>query len=222
MASNCPPQLHLTLPTNTTSFKRSFEEFGFDLESPVGNEASGSGSSSQSSGSGHDRNKRPRSASTFSDETGSGDDAISLVIPTVGTGTTSSESEEAHSASTNPTRPSSATSLSIEMPTTSLEPPRLPTPEIQDIEMSDYPLAQEEDEVEEREEGIFDEEEEQPIVEPYRLTLSFDDEPRAETPPPMLPPLATLAPLSDNDEHEASYDGIDGAFASLPPCLSCS
>ncbi|KAJ7929979.1 hypothetical protein B0H13DRAFT_909253 [Mycena leptocephala] len=30
-----PPQLQLSLPPNTTSFKRSFEQFGFDLESPL-------------------------------------------------------------------------------------------------------------------------------------------------------------------------------------------
>jgi hypothetical protein len=36
MFSNCLPQLQLGLQSNTTSFKHSFEQFGFDLESPGG------------------------------------------------------------------------------------------------------------------------------------------------------------------------------------------
>ena len=39
MSTNCPPQLQLSIQPNTTSFKRSFEQFGFDLGSPVGSGA---------------------------------------------------------------------------------------------------------------------------------------------------------------------------------------
>ncbi|KAJ7682592.1 hypothetical protein DFH06DRAFT_1464268 [Mycena polygramma] len=74
-----PPQLHLSLHTNT-SFKRSFEEFGFDLESPapprvlepVDGSSSSTASSASSSTSSPDvgdenRRKRARSASSLSD-----------------------------------------------------------------------------------------------------------------------------------------------------------
>ncbi|KAF8664224.1 hypothetical protein AX16_000787 [Volvariella volvacea WC 439] len=35
MSSHYPPQLQLSLPAGATSFKRTFEEFGFDLDSPT-------------------------------------------------------------------------------------------------------------------------------------------------------------------------------------------
>ncbi|KAJ7094575.1 hypothetical protein B0H15DRAFT_129066 [Mycena belliarum] len=76
--SSSPPQLHLSLPPNTTSFKRSFEQFGFDLESPSGprahdsidgtsTSASGQSSSSTSPDGDENRRKRARSAGSLSD-----------------------------------------------------------------------------------------------------------------------------------------------------------
>jgi hypothetical protein len=63
MSSNCPPQLQLSLQTNTTSFKRSFGQFGFDLESPGGATDAGGSEVNNS----NDRNIRARSASSFSE-----------------------------------------------------------------------------------------------------------------------------------------------------------
>ncbi|KAF8880670.1 hypothetical protein BD779DRAFT_1548379 [Infundibulicybe gibba] len=146
MSSNCPPQLHLSLPQNTTSFKRSFEQFGFDLESPSSStDASGSGLPSD----GHDRTKRARSASSFSDSGGSVGSSRSSTIAS-GSSTNSIEVSRPISTSSDQRRLSSLSaarnsSLHSPLPThvTSHEPPRLPTPEIQDIEMMpDYSMAE--------------------------------------------------------------------------------
>ncbi len=181
MSSNCPPQLQLSLHPNTTSFKRSFEQFGFDLASPV--EVSGSGSND-----GNDRNKRARSESSFSDRT---DSTASSQSSTLTSGSSSSSS-----LSSNEDEPS-LTGVLSENP---LGPPRLPTPVIQDIEMPDYPSA---------ERNSFDSLSSQVQTEHnYRLSLrrfhAFDSQDtilrqsrqsspaisRIPTPPPVLPPLS--------------------------------
>jgi hypothetical protein len=181
MSSNCPPQLQLSLHPNTTSFKRSFEQFGFDLASPV--EVSGSGSND-----GNDRNKRARSESSFSDRT---DSTASSQSSTLTSGSSGSSSP-----SSNEDEPS-LTGVLSENP---LGPPRLPTPVIQDIEMPDYPST---------EPNSLDSLSSQVQTEhSYRLSLrrfnAFDNQDailrqsrqsspaisRIATPPPVLPPLS--------------------------------
>jgi hypothetical protein len=66
MSSSDPPQLRLSLPQTASTFKRSFEQFGFDLESSVDSTivASSSGTDEHRPGpSNGDRNKRARSSS---------------------------------------------------------------------------------------------------------------------------------------------------------------
>ncbi|TEB27930.1 hypothetical protein FA13DRAFT_1776230 [Coprinellus micaceus] len=135
-----PPQLHLSIPPSTTSFKRSFEQFGFDLDdSPIpGNDGGsnqldqGSGSSSGPGGSGlrpgpsvgagtasaigrdNNRNKRARSASS---ETNSSSGRSSR-----------SNYQSVSSGSSSMHRLSARPSLEV--------PPRLPTPDV-DVDMSD-------------------------------------------------------------------------------------
>ncbi|RDB29834.1 hypothetical protein Hypma_013932 [Hypsizygus marmoreus] len=140
MSSNCPPQLHLELPPNTTSFKRSFDQFGFDLDSPLGaSDATQGGSGSN----GHDRNKRARSASSFSDDNGSINSSQSSTIASGSSsmGPDAQDSSQSALAATRPTAVLSAPSFSITLTRAPLEPPRLPTPEIQDIDMADYTLV---------------------------------------------------------------------------------
>jgi hypothetical protein len=71
MTSNnpsAPPQLHLSIPVNTTSFKRTFEQFGFDLEENNATAgASGSGASVVREGR-ERREKRARSSESSEDE----------------------------------------------------------------------------------------------------------------------------------------------------------
>lgn len=172
MSSNCPPQLQLSIQPNTTSFKRSFEQFGFDLESPVVTDA---GATAATSDGRNERNKRARSASSFDSETSSN----------LSSDTTASTSSSGSSAISE-----GGAIDSFAVPT-SIEPPRLPTPELQDVEMPDYP-AGEPTEVER--EGLRGSEQ-------YRLSLGrfndFDNEiavlrqppSTTTTSPPTLPPL---------------------------------
>lgn len=205
MSSNCPPQLHLTLPASTTSFKRSFEQFGFDLESPVvvGTDNSSSGSTNR-----NDRNKRARSASSFSDSDESVGSSQSSTVASTSTETSAehNEGENNDQSALTTTRPPSVvvpTNLSISIVHSSLEPPRLPTPDIEDIEMPDYPLEDTHESEEDPDAAM------QPLpTEPYQLSLqrfhAFDSQisalrrsrsrsptlERSPTPPPTLPPLA--------------------------------
>jgi len=185
-----PPQLHLTLPSNTTSFKRSFEQFGFDLESPVGGPeagSSGSGSSGRSDNGRNSRNKRARSASSLSD----GNDSLrsSASSSTFTSGSSDISFSEGSGASG-----SSAVVSAV-------SPPRIPTPDIQDIEMPDYRS----DQVQHRPPSQVS-----PAVssdENYRILLDGRNDtripsvrqppslPRSPTPPPTLPPLL----LEDED-----------------------
>lgn len=177
MSSRCPPQLQLTLQPNTTSFKRSFEQFGFDLPSPVeGSEGS--------SNDGNDRNKRARSETSFSDSTDSTD------------GSQASMLASASSISLSPLRTSNGISGTGLSSNTSFGPPRLPTPDIEDIQMPDYPTD------DRSSEDSFSQNQTR-----YRLSLgslntldsgnniqpsrpSSPSYPRLPTPPPVLPPIA--------------------------------
>ncbi|KAG6908281.1 hypothetical protein DXG01_005382 [Tephrocybe rancida] len=217
MSSNCPPQLHLELPPNTTSFKRSFDQFGFDLESPLG-AADGAGASTSD---GNDRNKRARSASSFSDD----DRSIGSSSSSTLASSSSPISGEAIHRSSIGSHISTAQRLgapriSLNIGRSSLEPPRLPTPEIQDIDMIDYPLP--ETEVAEEDPVIPQPSASVEVAasraeESYRLSLerfnAFDTQisalrrsrspsmPRSPTPPPVLPPLELLgeeAPMNTN------------------------
>jgi hypothetical protein len=133
MSSNCPPQLQLSLQSSTTSFKRSFEQFGFDLESHEGaTEAAGSGGSN-----GNDRNKRARSASSFSE---SSDSMDSSHLSSIASGSSGSSLSRHGDIAVNDSTSSPIVALGASLSTHgALEPPRLPTPDIQDIEMPDYP-----------------------------------------------------------------------------------
>ncbi|KAG2343393.1 hypothetical protein BDR05DRAFT_962902 [Suillus weaverae] len=75
MSSEYPSHLHVSFAPNATSFKRTFEQFGYDSGSPMTSalQASGSGTTthnvptgSSSSSSGNERNKRARSTSSSS------------------------------------------------------------------------------------------------------------------------------------------------------------
>ncbi|KAI0295690.1 hypothetical protein BC826DRAFT_266445 [Russula brevipes] len=66
MSSSDPPQIRLSLPQSASNFKRSFDQFGFDLDSPLDSTAlaSSSGTDEHRPGpSNTDRNKRARSNS---------------------------------------------------------------------------------------------------------------------------------------------------------------
>jgi hypothetical protein len=192
MSSNCPPQLQLSLQTNTTSFKRSFEQFGFDLESPGGDtDAGGSGGNN-----GNDRNKRARSASSFSEGSDSVDSSHLSTIASGSSGSSPSRRGDANDLTTSSIAGSGA-SLSSH---SALEPPRLPTPDIQDIEMPDYPVDNSESFADSLSPQVPDPEDR------YRLPMDrynpFRNEtglrrpqsssslvPRSPTAPPVLPPL---------------------------------
>ncbi|KAF5367479.1 hypothetical protein D9758_003709 [Tetrapyrgos nigripes] len=197
-----PPQLHLALPSNTTSFKRSFEQFGFDLESPVGGPeagSSGSGSSRQSGNGRHSRNKRARSASSLSE----GDDSLRS---SVSSATFTSGSSETSISEGSSDGPSGVTAVS-----SAVSPPRIPTPDIQDIEMPDY---QQEDAQLQPSEASF------PVSdEDYRLSLeelsSLESLHRPSTilrspsPPPTLPPLVL-------EESTSSIPFLDSTAQPMP------
>ncbi|KAG6888401.1 hypothetical protein C0992_008557 [Termitomyces sp. T32_za158] len=209
MSSNCPPQLHLELPPNTTSFKRSFDQFGFDLDSPQG----ASDAAGASASDGNDRNKRARSASSFSDD----DDSItSSSSSTLASGSSpiSGDSSTHDSLSSHLAPPTRAAvpHLSLNISRSALEPPRLPTPEIQDIDMADYPPREPGETGEaspvSQANSISAASPTSQAEEHYRLSLerfnAFDSQiaalrrsrspslPRSPTPPPVLPPLELL------------------------------
>ncbi|KAJ3933330.1 MAG: hypothetical protein NXY57DRAFT_25176 [Lentinula lateritia] len=200
MSSNCPPQLHLTLPANTTSFKRSFEQFGFDLEeSPItsGVEPGGSSAGNRASGSAGNRNgrtgnerKRARSASSLSD----GGESFSSSRSSSFTSSSDTSLSEDNVPTAEPSRSSSTRLVTTLVDT---HPPRLPTPDIsdiQDIEMLDY------------EEGPAADTNSTSSTNEYRFTIEAFHESDSEieilqqsrsphsrrlpTPPPTLPPLS--------------------------------
>lgn len=148
MSSNCPPQLRLSLHgENGTSYKRSFEQYDFDLDTPFnsmgggggGGEAGGS-SSGIGSGSGNERNKRARSQNSFPDSEEGAGSSSSPVVRVFGTAVSSEMNIEDGSLSgLSATRPHSFTD-NVSNPPSELAsfpgPPRLPTPIPLDIEMA--------------------------------------------------------------------------------------
>ena len=198
MSSNCPPQLQLSLQPSTTSFKRSFEQFGFDLESPGGaTDAGGSGASN-----GNDRNKRARSASSFSEASDSMDSSHLSTVPSGSSGSSPPRHEADPGVNESTTSPIPVLSATLSTHT-ALQPPRIPTPDIQDVEMPHYPADGHDSE-------SFSDSLASRVPDPedrYRLSVNrynpFDTEmsglhnplsnsplvPRSPTPPPILPPL---------------------------------
>ncbi|KAG6820021.1 hypothetical protein H0H93_006359 [Arthromyces matolae] len=210
-------ELHLELPPSTTSFKRSFDQFGFDLESPLGaSDAVGS-----SLNDGNDRNKRARSASSFSDDDRSIESSSSSTLASASSSMSPGSANDSSLSSHILTAPRlTVPHLSLNIARSSLEPPRLPTPEIQDIDMTDYPLPEPEGVEEETSTSrtvVSTTSNASQAEENYRLSLerfnAFDTQisalrrsrspslPRAQTPPPVLPPLELLgaeAPINTN------------------------
>ncbi|THH18152.1 hypothetical protein EW146_g2788 [Bondarzewia mesenterica] len=144
MSSTDPPQLHINLPSNTTSFKRSFEEFGFDLDSPIdasGGSASGSNDNSIAN-EGGERCKRARSESSSSGSLGiSG--SSSMVASSSGSSRISSLS--GHSRSSSPVRsamyPPAVASVAGSSAVV-IEPSIVSSVEEQDVEMTDSPPSE--------------------------------------------------------------------------------
>ncbi|KAJ3772879.1 hypothetical protein FB446DRAFT_734970 [Lentinula raphanica] len=203
MSSNCPPQLHLTLPANATSFKRSFEQFGVDLEeSPITNiaEPGGSGAGNRASGSADSGNtrtgnerKRARSASSLSD----GNDSLNSSRSS----TFTASSDTSLSEDNEPIAESSGSSMSRLVsaitPFVDPHPPRLPTPDIQDIEMPDYgqeavvdPNTETAPSSNDHRHYIEEPHTPDPAIDVQRLPRSSSPNSRRYlTPPPTLPPL---------------------------------
>ena len=204
MSSNRPPQLQLSLHgEHGTSFKRSFEQFGFDLGTPL-DEAGGSALSGVDSGGGNDRNKRARSESSLSNSDEVAESSGSSEGGAAGSsGATSIENDGLSGVSV--TRPISLTDNVRLAPPVRAEPPRLPTPHFDDIHMS-----------------ILDDSEplsSAPIAsasasnrhENYRISLerfnAFDNEisalrqpaSRSSASPPILPPLSSAAEGEDGE-----------------------
>ncbi|KIK63979.1 hypothetical protein GYMLUDRAFT_195709, partial [Collybiopsis luxurians FD-317 M1] len=195
MSSNCPPQLHLTIPPNATSFKRSFSQFGLDL-SPVAGGADAGDSSEASNGvsreggsistrTGNER-KRARSASSLSDGNDSLRSSRSSTF-TASSDTSLSEDNQPVAGSSGSSSSHLVTAISPSVP------PRLPTPDIHDVEMPDYQQHASQA---------------SPSGEDYRISLAFDSDIdilphsrrlRSPTPPPILPPLS----LSEEEDQSA-------------------
>lgn len=236
MSSELPPQLQLRLPPNSTSFKRSFEEYGFDLPSPSGSESPGSSSN------GNERNKRPRSASSHSDNEnspeGSQSSTSSLSSASYAHSSQNSLSADARSA-LSATRPSSSSATNELHSTRPFhEMPVLPNPVIQDVEMLSFLAPDAPTTQLSRTSPVVSPPAPQPN-EQLRLSLerfnTFDTElaalrrsrslaPRTTTPPPTLPPLmlsddqpdlsaAALPYLHPEHRTGASPRGVQGTSA---------
>ncbi|KAJ6539547.1 hypothetical protein B0H19DRAFT_364262 [Mycena capillaripes] len=160
-----PPQLHLSLPPNTTSFKRSFEQFGFDLESPSsvpraqepidGTSSTASSSSSNTTSPDGDENRRKRArSSSLSDPEDRSSEASSSTLSSFA----STDSFSHSNASQAPRRHllldlglgrglGSSVALGLGMAAAELQlgratsepPPRIPTPELLETEDVDMP-----------------------------------------------------------------------------------
>lgn len=235
MSSNCPPQLHLSIQPSTTTFKRSFEQFGFDLDSPVGaTDAGGSGTDN-----GNERNKRARSSSSFSQSSDSTDTSrVTASTLASGSESNSSISRDEPSAITNEIQTVHSTARPTIDP-----PPRLPTPVIQDIDMAE--VLPEND----AESTGAPQQTPQQTEDRYRLSLdrfnAFENEiallrrsqplspaiTRSPTPPPMLPPLSIVSSSNQhlhqhqnthNRPRAAHLSPTDLAFFRHPPPRSPS
>ncbi|KAF8634036.1 hypothetical protein AX17_004301 [Amanita inopinata Kibby_2008] len=217
MSSDFPPQIQLRLPPSSTSFKRTFEEYGFDLASPTSS-TDGAGSSGSLS-NGNERNKRPRSASSLSDGNNS---------PASSQSSSSSSSNYSHvSQNQAPARPSppAAPHDAAHVASSSTRPfheiPRLPSPDIQDIEILDYIATDTPPAASQSHPPVASPTATQPN-ERLRLSLerfnAFDSEIAVLRGSPSIPPLAartvtpppTLPPLTLSD------DQPDLSAATLP------
>ncbi|KAI9441384.1 hypothetical protein H4582DRAFT_1379110 [Lactarius indigo] len=81
MSSPDPPQLRISLPSTAPTFKRSFDQFGFDLETPVDSSLVASSSTTDEHRPGPsntDRNKRARSNSVTPNNSNSAEQARSI------------------------------------------------------------------------------------------------------------------------------------------------
>jgi hypothetical protein len=204
MSFNRPPQLQLSLHAeNGTSFKRSFEQFGFDLDTPLSSSESGGSSSSGvgSGSSGNERNKRARSEGSLDVEESSGSSEVGT---TGSSGATSIEDDSLSGLSA--TRPISLADNVLRLPPSVIpEQPRLPSPNFEDIQM-----------------GVADDAEPLPVPPPpvssapssnhdesYRISLerfnAFESEISAlrqpRSPAPALPPISTVADDEDDEGH---------------------
>jgi hypothetical protein len=218
MSSNRPPQLRLSLHgENGTSFKRSFEQYGFDLDTPFssvgrsGGEAGGSSSSGIGSGSGSERNKRARSQNSFSNSDEMAGSSTSSVVEGLEVAESSGMNIEDdnlsglsairhHSLTNNVSNPPSALPS---FPGIS----RLPSPGPQDIEMSALDESQSMSTAPAPSPSSLD------PGEGYRISLerfnTFDSEisalrqtpSRSPTPPLSLP---TLSVIHANDNNEVN------------------
>ncbi|KAJ7781036.1 hypothetical protein B0H16DRAFT_605201 [Mycena metata] len=166
-SQNIPPQLQLSIPP--TSFKRSFEQFGFDLESPsavphshdpIDGTSTTSASSSSTRGQEGDENrrKRARSASSLSDPEDRSSDASSSTLSSFSASTSADSDSLSHSSSSQTAARrhllldlglgrglGSSVALGLGMAAAELQlgssepPPRIPTPELLDNEDVDMP-----------------------------------------------------------------------------------
>lgn len=139
MSSNRPPQLQLSHHAeNGTSFKRSFEQYGFDMDPPLSgsSDASGSASLGMRSGGGNDRNKRARSESSLSNSDEIAESSGSSEMGGAGSsGATSIEDDSLSGFSVTRPMPLASNALRLTPPVLA-EPPRLPTPNFEDIQIS--------------------------------------------------------------------------------------
>ena len=135
MSSTDPPQIHITISSNSTSFKRSFEQFGFDLDSPVDANSSSSaspGSNALSVGEGGERSKRPRSDSSSS---GSGGSSGSSSRAATGSSSSRVTSESPSRVRSPPCPPMSAAAAGSSSSLHPEQPPVHPLLAQEDVEM---------------------------------------------------------------------------------------
>uniref|UniRef100_A0A8H7XJN0 RING-type domain-containing protein n=1 Tax=Psilocybe cubensis TaxID=181762 RepID=A0A8H7XJN0_PSICU len=221
MSSNCPPQLQLSIQPNTTTFKTSFEQFGFHLDSPVG----GTDAGGSAADTGNERNKRARSSSSLSQSSDTSDASRNTASTLAsGSGSSSESSRAESSAITN--------EFPVILPTarsTIDPPPRLPTPVIQDIDMAEVLPENDHEST-----GA-------PLPSPqqtednFRLSMArfnaFESEiallrgsqplspsrTRSPTPPPTLPPLSIV---SSSDQHVHQHQTTYHLPRATPPDLN--
>jgi hypothetical protein len=191
-----------------------------------GTDAGGSGSNgSLGPNSGNDRSKRARSTNRFSDD----EDSVesSRASTDAGSSETSNEMDSDSLSGLSVTRPPAVLPTHLSF-LSSLEPPRLPTPELQDIEMPDYPSAEEGSSSTATLPSDHDEH--------YRISLerfnAFDSQisalrqsrshsppmpARTPTPPPTLPPLALSSMSEDQNTNTSSIPFLHPPTQPSPP-----
>ncbi|KAG2130296.1 uncharacterized protein EDB93DRAFT_84240 [Suillus bovinus] len=149
MSSEYPSHLHVSFAPNATSFKRTFEQFGYDSGSPMTSalQASGSGTTNHNvptgSSGGNERNKRARSTSSSSASNHSADSSRSSEYNSARSSASLSEGSTTndHNLSLDQNRRSSAypSPAVASTPGTLVSTPVLPSTvtEPQDEDMSD-------------------------------------------------------------------------------------